>query len=58
MDGWATRLTVRFRSAAHGLPSPEPTDMHSTLAFRLWRLAATIGPLAAIALTLAAGRRW
>ena len=58
MDGWATRLTVRSGAPRMALPSPEPTDMHSTLAFRLWRLAVTIGPLVAIALTLAAGRRW
>lgn len=32
--------------------------MPSTLTYRLWRLAATIGPIVAIALTLAAGRRW
>jgi hypothetical protein len=28
------------------------------LATRAWRIAVTIGPLVAIALTLAAGRRW
>ncbi len=28
------------------------------LTHRAWRIAVTIGPLIAIALTLAAGRRW
>lgn len=38
---------------------PEPTaPMTTDLATRVWRLAIVIGPLVAIALTLAAGRRW
>ena len=38
---------------------PEPTvPMTTDLATRVWRLAVVIGPLVAIALTLAAGRRW
>lgn len=32
--------------------------MNQTLQYRLWRLAVTVGPIIAIALTLAAGRRW
>jgi hypothetical protein len=32
--------------------------MSSDLATRVWRIAVVIGPLVAIALTLAAGRRW
>lgn len=32
--------------------------MTTDLATRIWRLAVVIGPLVAIALTLAAGRRW
>jgi len=32
--------------------------MYLDLATRLWRIAVTIAPLAAIALTLAAGQRW
>jgi hypothetical protein len=32
--------------------------MANNLFARAWRLAVTIGPLAAIALTLAAGYRW
>ena len=32
--------------------------MANDLIARAWRLAVTIGPLVAIALTLAAGRRW
>jgi len=32
--------------------------MTKNLSYRLWRLAGTAGPIIAIALTLAAGRRW
>ncbi len=32
--------------------------MNTDFAARAWRLATVIGPLAAIALTLVAGRRW
>lgn len=32
--------------------------MTHDLAARAWRVAMTLGPLVAIALTLAAGRRW
>jgi hypothetical protein len=32
--------------------------MANDLIARAWRLAVTIGPLVAIALTLAAGQRW
>jgi len=32
--------------------------MTKNLSYRLWRLAVTVGPIIAIALTLAAGRRW
>lgn len=32
--------------------------MFTDLATRAWRVAIVIGPLVAIALTLAAGRRW
>jgi hypothetical protein len=32
--------------------------MTTDLAARAWRIATVIGPLLAIALTLAAGRRW
>jgi hypothetical protein len=32
--------------------------MKSHLSYRLWRLAVTVGPIIAIALTLVAGRRW
>ena len=32
--------------------------MFNELVHRSWRLAVTVGPLAAIALTLAAGIRW
>jgi hypothetical protein len=32
--------------------------MKTDLAARAWRIATVIGPLLAIALTLAAGRRW
>jgi hypothetical protein len=32
--------------------------MHTSLTYRLWRVAVTVGPIIAIALTLAAGRRW
>jgi hypothetical protein len=32
--------------------------MDRVLLHRVWRLSVTLGPLVAIALTLAAGRRW
>jgi hypothetical protein len=32
--------------------------MTTDLATRIWRVATVIGPIVAIALTLAAGRRW
>lgn len=32
--------------------------MTQILIHRVWRLSVTLGPLVAIALTLAAGRRW
>ena len=32
--------------------------MRTDLATRAWRLATVLGPLVAVALTLAAGRRW
>jgi len=32
--------------------------MRTDLATRVWRLATVLGPLVAVALTLAAGRRW
>jgi hypothetical protein len=32
--------------------------MFKDLAHRTWRIAVTVGPLAAIALTLAAGAKW
>ncbi len=32
--------------------------MFTHLASRLWRIAVVVAPLAAIALTLAAGQRW
>jgi len=36
----------------------EPTQMTNDLIARAWRLAVTIGPLVAIALSLAAGYKW
>ena len=36
----------------------EPTQMAKDLVARAWRLAVTIGPLVAIALSLAAGTKW
>lgn len=36
----------------------EPTQMTKDLVARAWRLAVTIGPLVAIALSLAAGYKW
>ncbi len=32
--------------------------MIENLSFRIWRLAVTVGPIIAIALTLTAARRW
>jgi len=32
--------------------------MNHPLLHRVWRIAVTLGPLVAIALTVAAGRRW
>lgn len=32
--------------------------MKTHLSYRIWRLAATLAPIIAIALVLAAGRRW
>jgi hypothetical protein len=32
--------------------------MMNPLVHRVWRVTATLGPIIAIALTLAAGRRW
>jgi len=32
--------------------------MYTTLLNRIWRISVTAGPLIAIALSLAAGRRW
>jgi hypothetical protein len=51
------------QGARHRTPYPErhrspPNPMKTDLAARAWRLATVIGPLLAIALTLAAGRRW
>ena len=40
------------------LISLEPTTMAKDLITRGWRLAVTIGPLVAIALSLAAGYKW
>jgi hypothetical protein len=36
----------------------EPAQMAKDLITRAWRLAVTIGPLVAIALSLAAGYKW
>jgi len=36
----------------------EPTPMITHYAHRAWRLALTVGPLAAIALSLVAGYKW
>ena len=36
----------------------EPTQMAKDLIARAWRLAVTLGPLVAIALSLAAGAKW
>ena len=36
----------------------EPNAMFKELVHRSWRLAVTVGPLAAIALSLAAGLKW
>ena len=38
--------------------SPEPAQMLKDYAVRAWRIAVTVGPLVAIALTLAAGLKW
>src|SRR5262245_41542688 len=38
--------------------SPEPAQMLKDYASRAWRIAVTVGPLVAIALTLAAGLKW
>jgi hypothetical protein len=37
---------------------PEPALMFKLAVHRTWRLAVTVGPLAAIALSLAAGLKW
>jgi hypothetical protein len=59
MDPSATSLTVRFRAPPPGAPvNRSPRTMKSHLSYRLWRLAVTVGPIIAIALTLVAGRRW
>jgi hypothetical protein len=53
------RLTVHLESG--WIPVTEvgaQTVMTKTLVHRTWRLAATVGPLAAIALSLAAGLKW
>ena len=48
-----------FRSGpAKTLIGSEPTQMTNDLVARAWRLAVTIGPLVAIALSLAAGYKW
>jgi hypothetical protein len=36
----------------------EPAQMFKLAIHRTWRIAATIGPLAAITLSLAAGLKW
>lgn len=51
--------TRGVRQARSSRRTPEPTEPMSTdLATRIWRVATVIGPLVAVALTLAAGRRW
>ena len=37
---------------------PEPSPVTRDFLARAWRVATIVGPLVAIALTLAAGRRW
>ena len=44
--------------AAEHSSDPEPSPVTTDLFARAWRVATIVGPLVAIALTLAAGRRW
>lgn len=51
------------KGARHRTTHPNDTGAHRTLmktdlTTRAWRIVTVIGPLLAIALTLAAGRRW
>ena len=45
-------------NCGEALNRSEPTKMAKDLIARAWRLAVTVGPLVAIALTLAAGYKW
>ena len=59
------RLTLRLvsRSTVHSdrdraIESSEPARCSSMPSHRTWRIAVTVGPLVAIALSLAAGLKW
>jgi hypothetical protein len=67
--GTSTNGPVVVLVAAHigSVPTPSrgfifvtdrSTGMIKDLAHRTWRIAVTVGPLVAIALTLAAGMKW
>ena len=51
-------LTARYRVDVMNHLHPEPDRMFRLALHRTWRLAVTVGPLAAIALSLAAGLKW
>jgi len=59
-DDRAPRLAVHLDPGWSPLfeHTPEPIRMVKHYIHRSWRIAATVGPLAAIALSLAAGMKW
>jgi hypothetical protein len=58
LAGRAPRLAVHLVSGCALIHIPELERMIKDLAHRTWRIAVTVGPLVAIALTLAAGMKW
>ena len=58
-SGASLRLAIHFLSRG-GSSVTHSGDCHMTkeLVHRSWRLAVTVGPLVAIALSLAAGLKW
>ena len=58
MDDPSHRLSAHPISGFHLCDKSGALGMIKDLAHRTWRIAVTVGPLVAIALTLAAGMKW
>lgn len=58
VSGASLRIPLLDAAIASKRPQEPTCRMSSDLVYRAWRIAVTLGPILAIALTLVAARRW